>query len=123
MRRSRRVDPPVDGRFTGFGVGRGVGIGAPLAREHEDLADDEDRIGEAVEVADVGRVDLEPGAEASRVSPSTTVRTSPLTGGMRRTWPMWRSSFDLSLFAHHRVIIETSKWCAISTRVSPDLTL
>ncbi len=62
-------------------------------------------------------------ARLSRVSPSMTVYTSPLTGGIRSVWPMWRSSFDLSLFAHHRVIIETSKWCAISTSVSPDLTL
>ena len=62
-------------------------------------------------------------ASESSVSVSVTVYTSPLTGGMRSTWPMWRSSFDSSLFAHHRVIIDTSKWFAISLRVSPDLTL
>ena len=62
-------------------------------------------------------------ASDSSVSVALTVYTRPDTGGMRRVLPTLRSSLALSLFAHHRVIIETSNFLAIETSVSPFLTL
>ena len=59
----------------------------------------------------------------SSVSVALTVTTRPVTGGILSTWPILRSSLDLSSFAHHTVIIETSNLLAIATSVSPDLTL
>ena len=57
------------------------------------------------------------------MSPALTVTTTPSTGGITRTWPILRSSFDLSLFAHQIVIIETPVRLAIPVSVSPDRTL
>ena len=60
--------------------------------------------------------------EAS-VSPAFTSTTRPLTGGITRTWPILRSFFDFSLFAHQMVIIETPVLPAIPVSVSPGRTL
>ena len=42
----------------------------------------------------------------SSVSPAVTVTTRPVTGGMTRSWPTWRSSFELEVVGppegHHR---------------------
>ena len=62
-------------------------------------------------------------ASVSSVSLEPTVTTTPLTGGIVRVWPMWRSSLWRSLFAHHTVIIETPNLRAIPVSVSPERTL
>ncbi len=62
-------------------------------------------------------------AIVSSVSFEVTVTTSPLIGGIVRTWPRWSSSLESSLFAHHNVIIETSNLSAMPVSVSPDFTL
>ena len=62
-------------------------------------------------------------ASVSSVSVGPTVTTTPVTGGIVRVWPMWRSAFDLRLFAHQTVIIETPNLLAMPVSVSPDRTL
>ena len=121
-----RDEPPrLPERGPSSPVGLGTGMALPIAPGmDEHLADDEVRILELVGVEDLLLVrpcTWRP--DPASVSDALTVRTRPVTGGMVRVWPRWRSSLDLRLFAHHRVIIETPNLEAMPVSVSPDLTL
>ena len=111
-------------RTTGRLVGFGVGMGAPRAPGMISTWPMTSVSSVSAFVATMSAAStFSAAATEASVSPALTVTTRPLTGGITSTWPTLRSSFDLSLFAHQIVIIETPVRLAIPVSVSPDRTL
>src|SRR4051812_39380505 len=122
----RLEPPPPDALATGFGAGGlgvGVAISAPSAPGTVSVWPMM-RFGSLSSFAST----ISDGwtwyfaASVSRVSLAPTVTTTPLTGGIVRIWPMWRSSLARRWLAHQTVIIVTSNLRAMPVSVSPDRT-